>query len=337
MNEFYPQEAAGKSKVIDEWTTPLKNVGGRKDFMHQITLINRDDFTVKNSSSTTTVIVGRQTGLNAAAIFTVVGVLKLFDLPPVKRNSLTAARVPYARAYAEVVGYDSSHFATALANVKDLAYDLSTKFPADCVEHWIASPDSDIFGPGLGSSCRYYTMGGDIPGESRITFQNHIDPAGTLSQHLSERVAHCVENDVAYLCLKKNKYATKDPSGFRLGDIVEMGFELVAFRQTKRGEDEKHICKVVLRMLTPLDGSFAKAAFNARADAEQAGKSVTASQKKPKQAPAKRRLDFADLSSDDEDSADTRQRMAGLRLNDTSEKTAQSTDDAKMENSQNSV
>ncbi|KAJ7670437.1 hypothetical protein B0H17DRAFT_1141796 [Mycena rosella] len=315
MNEFYPQEAAGKSKAIDEWTTHLKNVGGRKDFMHQITLINRDDFTVKNSSSTTTAIVGRQTGLSAAAIFTVVGVLKLFDLPPVKRNSLTAARVPYARAYAEVVGYGSSHFATALANVKDLAYDLSTKFPADCVEHWIASPDSDIFGPGLGSSCRYYTMGGDIPGES----------------------PHHVENDVAYLCLKKNKYATKDPSGFRVGDIVEMGFELVAFRQTKRGEDDKHICKVVLRTLTPLDGSFAKAAFNARADAEQAGKSVTASQKKPKQAPAKRQLDFADLSSDDEDSADTRQHMAGLRLNDTSEKTAQSSDNAKMENSQNSV
>ncbi|KAJ7662860.1 hypothetical protein B0H17DRAFT_1144236 [Mycena rosella] len=293
MNEFYPQEA----KAIDEWTTHLKNAGGRKDFMHQITLINRDDFTVKNSSSTTA-IVGRQTGLNAAAIFTVVGVLKLFDLPPVKRNSLTAARVPYARAYAEVVGYDSSHFATALANVKDLAYDLSTKFPADCVEHWIATPDSDIFGPGLGSSCHYYTMGGDIPGESRS--------------------ALCRKRRCISLLEEKQlfRYATKDLSGFRVGDIVEMGFELVVFRQTKRGEDDKHICKVVLRTLTPLDGSFAKAAFNARADPEQAGKSVTASQKKPKQAPAKRRLDFEDLSSDDEDSADTRQRMAGLRLND---------------------
>ncbi|KAJ7679935.1 hypothetical protein B0H17DRAFT_1138841 [Mycena rosella] len=308
MNAFDPQESAGKcyimtveaeSKALDKWTTHMKNVEGRKDFMHQIALINRDDFTVKMSSSTTTAVVGRQTGLNAATIFTVVRVLKSFDLPPVKRNSLTAARVPYARAYAEVVGYDSTHFATALANVKDLAYDLSTKFPADCVEHWIASPDSDIFGPGPGSSCRYYTMGNDIPGESRITFQNPIDPAGTLSQHLGKRVAHCVENDIAYLCMKKNKYAAKDPAGFRVGDIVEMGFELVAFRQTKRGQDDKHICKVV--------------------------------------APAKRRLEFADLSSDDEDNEDTRKHMAGLRLNDTSEQTTQSTVDAEMETGQNSV
>ncbi|KAJ7657941.1 hypothetical protein B0H17DRAFT_1145800 [Mycena rosella] len=301
MNTFYPQEAAGKSKAIDEWTTHLKNVEGRKDFMHQIALINRDDFTAKTSNSTTTAVVCRQPGLNAAAIFTVVGVL-----------NLTAARVPYARAYAEVVGYDSTHFATAMENVKDLAYDLSTKFPADYVEHWIASPDSDVFGPGLGSSCRYYTMGGNIPGESRITFQNHIDPAGTLSQHLGKWVAHCVENDVAYLCVKKNK-------------------------QTKRGEDDKHICKVVLQTLTFWDGSFTKAAFNARADAKQASKSVTTFQKKPNQAPAKRRLELAALSSDDEDEPDTRKHMAGLRLNDTSGQMTQSTDDAEMETGQNSI
>ncbi|KAJ7710547.1 hypothetical protein B0H17DRAFT_1123683 [Mycena rosella] len=259
MNTFYPQEAAVEPNHSQ-----------------------RDDFTVKTSSSTTTAVVGRQTGLNAAAIFTVVGVLKLFDLPSVKKNSLTAARVPYARVK---------------INIKDLAYNLLTKFSADCVEHWIASPDSDIFGPGLGS-CRSYTMGGDIPGESRITFQNHIDPAGTLSQHLGERVAHCVENNVAYLCVKKNKYGAKEPSRFRVGDIVEMGFELVAFRQMKRGEDGKHICKVVLQTLMFLDSSFAKMPSR---------KFVTASQKKPKQVPAKRKLEFADLSTDDEDDPDLTQ------------------------------
>ncbi|KAJ7659458.1 hypothetical protein B0H17DRAFT_1145332 [Mycena rosella] len=84
----------------------------------------------------------------------------------------------------------------------------------------------------------------DIPVESRINFQKHIDPAGTLSQHIRDCVVHCVENDVAYLCVKKARYMTKEPSGFRVGDIVEMGFELVAFRQAIRGEEDKHICRI---------------------------------------------------------------------------------------------
>ncbi|KAJ7654878.1 hypothetical protein B0H17DRAFT_1146571 [Mycena rosella] len=270
-------------------------------------------------------IVLRQTSLNAATIFTVVGVLKSFDLLLVKRNSLTAVRVPYARAYIKVVGYDSTHFATAMANVKDLAYDLSTNFPADCIQiysdlDWVAAAATTLW------EATYRT--------TNITFQNYIDPAESISWRTGS--ALCRERCCISL-LKKNKYAAKAPSGFRVSDIVEMGFELVVFGQTKRGGDDKHICKVVLRTLTFLDGSLAKVAFNTRADTEQASKSVTASQKKPKQVPAKRQLEFADLSSDDEDDPDTRKHMAGLKLNDTSEQTTQGTDDAEMETGQNSV
>ncbi|KAJ7704041.1 hypothetical protein B0H17DRAFT_1127065 [Mycena rosella] len=54
------------------------------------------------------------------------------------------------------------------------------------------------------------------------------------------------------------RHAIKNPGGFRVGNIVEMGFALVAFRQPTRGKEDKQICKVVLRTLTLLDDPTAK-------------------------------------------------------------------------------
>ncbi|KAJ7652964.1 hypothetical protein B0H17DRAFT_1147251 [Mycena rosella] len=45
----------------------------------------------------------------------------------------------------------------------------------------------------------------------------------------------------------------KEPGWFQLGDIVEMGFALVAFRQASRNEDDKQICKLLLRTLMLLE------------------------------------------------------------------------------------
>ncbi|KAJ7655468.1 hypothetical protein B0H17DRAFT_1146406 [Mycena rosella] len=52
--------------------------------------------------------------------------------------------------------------------------------------------------------------------------------------------------------VKKAKYTTKDPSGFRVGDIVEMGFEVVAFRQANRGREDKHM-DALPRLLSTLE------------------------------------------------------------------------------------
>ncbi|KAJ7678792.1 hypothetical protein B0H17DRAFT_1235141 [Mycena rosella] len=101
------------------------------------------DFCVKKISSAATMVVARHGELKNEAVFTIVGVLKSFDLPPVGKYyahvilSIPATRVPYARAYAEVVSYDSKYFSAALANVKDLAYELSTKFTTNSVNHWL--------------------------------------------------------------------------------------------------------------------------------------------------------------------------------------------------------
>ncbi|KAJ7667050.1 hypothetical protein B0H17DRAFT_1143028 [Mycena rosella] len=89
-----------------------------------------------------------------------------------------------------------------------------------------------------------------------------------------------------------------NPGSFNVGDIVEIGFASVAFKQPVRGEEDKHICKLVVRTLTLLDDSIAKHTNNPVAN---------------------KHFDFPDASSDDEDYPETRKRMAMLQVNDTQE------------------
>ncbi|KAJ7634330.1 hypothetical protein B0H17DRAFT_1149706 [Mycena rosella] len=256
MDEHYNHQAA--AKALDTWTESMKNTDTSREYMHQAAFIDPSFYGVKKTDDKTTKVVYSQDGTRAEAIFTMIGALKAYDIPPVKKNSLTSARIPDARAYPELVGYDSKHFAAAMDKVKDLTYTLSTSFSMDKVEHWIPVPDSNMFGPSINSSCRYFTVGTDIPSESKILFEKYVDPSGTLARHLGECISHCLDNDITYLCFKKEKHAIKNPGGFRVGDIVEMGFPLVAFRQPTRGEEDKQICKVVLRTLTLLDDPTAK-------------------------------------------------------------------------------
>ncbi|KAJ7696939.1 hypothetical protein B0H17DRAFT_1130593 [Mycena rosella] len=147
-----------------------------------------------------------------------------------------------------------------------------------------------------------------------ISFEKYVDPSGMLSHHLGNKVAHCINNDIAYLCVKVNQYVKKDPVGFRVGDIVEMGFALIAFRQASRKEDNKQIGKLVLRTLTLLDNSFAKAAFKARSTNEAKAPSVGSRPMQVVRSLVKKCFDLHRLSSDDEDYSETRRRMAAMRV-----------------------
>ncbi|KAJ7626705.1 hypothetical protein B0H17DRAFT_1150953 [Mycena rosella] len=303
MDNFFDHAKA--AEALNSWTESMTAVASTKDYMHQAALLDLSAFRVKRVDSSITKVLARSESSRPEAIVIVVGVLKSLNLPPVKKN----------RAYLEIVGYNSKHFAAAMENIKDLAYSLASKFPSDIVEHWVPVPDTAEFGPTIGGSCRYFALGVDIAPETKILFGKYVDPSGTLSHHLGNTVAYCIDNDVAYLCIKKDQYVKKDPAGFRVGDIVEMGFALVAFCQASRNKDDKQICKLVLRTLTFLDDSFAKAAFKARRTNEANAMSVGS---RPTQFPSlvKKRFDFHELSSDNEDYPETRRRMAAMRISD---------------------
>ncbi|KAJ7626215.1 hypothetical protein B0H17DRAFT_1151078 [Mycena rosella] len=232
---------------------------------------------MKNSSANTTEVVARQDGPRLEAVFTVVGVLKSFDIPPVKKSS---ARAPYARAYAEIAGYGSNHFARAMERVGDLAYELSTKFQAESVEHWVPVLTTDTYGLCLSSSCRYFTVGSDIQANQwcRSTDRLTQRPSNSTSAQLH----------------------SGSPSEERKTSIF---------------------CRLVLRTLTFLDGSFAKAAFEVPTSAQaKAGCEIySAGLSKV----AKKRLQFSELSSDEEDIPETRKRMVMMRVEDVNQ-------DAKM-------
>ncbi|KAJ7680117.1 hypothetical protein B0H17DRAFT_1138726 [Mycena rosella] len=98
-----------------------------------------------------------------------------------------------------------------------------------------------------------------------------------------------------------------------------MGFALVAFRQPTRREEDKQICKLVLRTLTLLDNPIAKAAFKARSakDANLVPKGTSIMRLNPPI--ARKCFDFHNNSSDDEDYPETRKCMALLKVEDSLE------------------
>ncbi|KAJ7816409.1 hypothetical protein B0H14DRAFT_2190476, partial [Mycena olivaceomarginata] len=94
------------------------------------------------------------------------------------------------------------------------------------VEPWFPAAQ----GQEITSNCRYFTVGSNIPAALKAPFHPQTDPNGVLSAHLSDKVAHCADNDVVYMALDDDKlvwYIEKDPATFKTGDIVEMGFVFV--------------------------------------------------------------------------------------------------------------
>ncbi|KAJ7496436.1 hypothetical protein FB451DRAFT_1162588 [Mycena latifolia] len=147
-------------------------------------------------------------------------------------------------------------------------------------------------------------MGYDLCKYVHVPFTKYVDPAGILTSHLGKCVMHCEDNHVDYVGMKEKKYIKKDPATFRSGVIMEMGFALVAFRQSIHRESDKHVCKPVLRTLALLDTSLTKDAYKSRAEAA-VGIPVDAPAT-PKIPSAKRHA-FIEVDSDEEDIVEARQ------------------------------
>ncbi|KAJ7138322.1 hypothetical protein C8R44DRAFT_868628 [Mycena epipterygia] len=174
-------------------------------------------------------------------VFTLVEVLKESELPPVKARSMSKNRVQYAWQHATIVGYNDENFRHGISNIQDVAYTLATVFAVD-VTPWVPEDVSASYGVSLVGNCRYFTVGRKIPENSKVPFNADVDPAGTLKSYLSNSVAHCLDKSVAYLKLKDNSPVSKNPSAFRTGNIVEMGFTVVAFKM-RHGKDRDNLTK----------------------------------------------------------------------------------------------
>ncbi|KAJ7444424.1 hypothetical protein B0H11DRAFT_2250105 [Mycena galericulata] len=307
MDELYDHNAA--ASLVESWGSKLASleapvnpdtIAAAKAKVNEITL--------KEMGPITKAMTPGADNHRQEAILTIVGVLNGCELPPVKKHEISEHRLKYARQYAKVVGYDSDTFANALLNIQDVAYKFVTTAPACQMEPWMPDMASDDFGKSPVSNCRYFTLGRNVPEGERIPFAQYIDPAGVLGRFIREDVSHCLDNDVAYLELKND----------RIGDIVELGFALVAYRMPQKEGAPRYICKLVMRTLTLLDTSLTKAAYIKR-HAQSAGPSskpakrvITASNPI-----AKRRKFYEEVNSDDDDIPDARKRMDDMHISPT--------------------
>ncbi|KAJ7189405.1 hypothetical protein B0H12DRAFT_1246592 [Mycena haematopus] len=155
-------------------------------------------------------------------------------------------------------------------------------------------------------------MGPNVSAADKIPFGNMVDPDGVLAGCLSASVSHCIDNDVAYLALVDKTYVDYNPAGFRVGDIVEMGFAFVAWPVSANAREmagaSKYTCRLALRTLALLDATLTKARrqflivmtrftyiqdqYFARADAMKAAEVAARENERPPQRFGKRRFDM---------------------------------------------
>ncbi|KAJ7268332.1 hypothetical protein C8J57DRAFT_1228046 [Mycena rebaudengoi] len=199
---------------------------------------------------------------------TMEGVLQEMNLPPMKKAKISASNVAYARQQATIVGLGAESFDKAVEQIAKIAYEVELAFEDSDVLAWTAQ-DASVDGTHLQATCCYFTTGKEPPTNQVVDFTKHVVPAGVLSRMLSKGMYHCIDNEVLYLDLEGDKLINKNPSGFQVGDIVELGLSVIAFKGPRDG---KAVIKLVVPSLVFLDGTHTRDAKIAQRIAEAKAK-----------------------------------------------------------------
>ncbi|KAJ7249157.1 hypothetical protein B0H12DRAFT_1234818 [Mycena haematopus] len=209
------------------------------------------------------------TGAEIEAVCTVVGALNVKDLPPVPRFQARTTGPKRLRQHATIVGYDSRQFQRALDNIQIVAFEMSRAFKDDELRIWRPANDEAPTGPALSANCRYFTLGTDVATSQETAFDGMVDPHDALKDMLASTVHHCYDNEVSYLTMENGTYVSHPPNAFKVGDIVEMGFTISAWRFAANNNGPRFSTSLVLRTLTFLDGKYSMDAAFRRMDAQQ--------------------------------------------------------------------
>ncbi|KAJ7280961.1 hypothetical protein C8J57DRAFT_1464295 [Mycena rebaudengoi] len=272
MDTFYDKSAAKKSiEHLAEYMAQHQLTLKEDYCVGPAHLIETDNVCVKETGfpSSDKAVMKEDVMDQREITLTVVGVLQEMNLPAMKK----ANNVAYARQQATIVGLGAESFDKAVEQIAKIAYEVELAFE-----------DSD-------ATCRYFTTGKEPPMNQVVDFTKHVDPAGVLSRMLSKGVYHCIDNEVLYLDLEGDKLINKNPSGFRVGDIVELGLSVIAFKGPRDG---KAVIKLVMRSLVFLDGTHTQDAKIAQRIAEAKAKKTSQTDVDKDMGNHKRRLVFDD-------------------------------------------
>ncbi|KAJ7608634.1 hypothetical protein DFH06DRAFT_1346789 [Mycena polygramma] len=170
-----------------------------------------------------------------------------------------------------VGGIGSAAFNEGVVRLQDLHALFGRHFPANALHSWETQCDGGD--PVLNASTRYFTAVADDPTAVHIPFENGVDPLKKLERFVGDQLVHTPANVVKYYRRTKQEstdtsgYVTEtvQPSQFRVGDIIEVDISVFAFQSAARKSTIKMHCN--LNSVTLLNGSFAKAAEEAKRDA----------------------------------------------------------------------
>ncbi|KAJ6449306.1 hypothetical protein C8R47DRAFT_1084762 [Mycena vitilis] len=200
-------------------------------------------------------------------VMRVQGVITKNNLVPKNVQACTPAKAQFLSQQVEICGLDTAIFEEAMAKIIAL-HDLFGEYLTGVEVKPIADGPFST-NNAFGASNRVFSLKSDIPTEQDNRFQDGVDPLGRLEKLKSPDLIHAPDNIVQYF--KKSKvqregqsvYEEFIPGSFKVGDIVEMQFCLVAMSSAKS------TVKITTRLqaLTLLDDSFAKKAATERVDA----------------------------------------------------------------------
>ncbi|KAJ7247550.1 hypothetical protein C8J57DRAFT_1240875 [Mycena rebaudengoi] len=238
-------------------------------------------------------VIKDEAGTARELTLTVVGMLQDMDLPPVKRGRcrVTSRNIPFVRQQASIVGLGTDQFTKALENILQVAIEVELAFDSDDVTSWTPAPISDELGDSIQASARYFTLAK----QQRTPLQNRSSnlTATSIRQGFWEEC--CLKE---YSIAPTMMLSLKNPSGFREGDIVEMGFNVVAFKPQR---DAKAVVKLVMKSLIFLDGTQTRDAGVLQRIAEVKAERYLMNEVAITATKAKRRLGIDDGNTGDEE------------------------------------
>ncbi|KAJ6472417.1 hypothetical protein C8R45DRAFT_936310 [Mycena sanguinolenta] len=272
MDDFYPYSKA--ADAIQAWNKRLSAPEAPFSSLRLTMPSNTMEtssvsiYVNPNQRGARTIIPADSHGPTREAVFTLVGALTAKDLPLLSKSQIKPSAIRRARQHATIAGFNTACFQSAIDKIKDLSFEMSRHFDEQDILTWCPTDDSVKLGHTVSGNCRYFTLGSDIREDQKTSFDKLTDPHGVLQQFVSPSVAHCFDNDVAYMALNNNSYVDHNPAFFRTGDIVEMGFTIVTWQiNHDKSRGPRFGIQLVLRTLTFLDGAFTKEAAFTRKEA----------------------------------------------------------------------
>ncbi|KAF7985752.1 hypothetical protein HWV62_345 [Athelia sp. TMB] len=196
-------------------------------------------------------------------VIRVQGALCSAQLPPIRAGSMLPDKgdARFMKQTVRLTGFGCEEFKKSVDAIASIAIMMGENVERGDLESWTPVRFRNWQALDIGN--RYFVYQ-HIEGDAvAIPMPASVDPDGVLASIAGEKWVYTEENEVSYFRMRINgdgkaKYTTSIPSEFKVGDLVEAQFSVLAVR--RRGKENIYSLKLVLRALTLLDDTHGKTA-----------------------------------------------------------------------------